>query len=83
MNFNPFIAVAVESFALLKYFTAYVGILLQMFRKKMVVLFSEFKESKNKLLGLDSSYFRDNFRITTVSHTKFSTRISRGMLTRY
>jgi hypothetical protein len=36
----------------------------------MVVPFSEFKESKNKFLGLGSSYFRDNFRITAVSHTK-------------
>ena len=48
-----------------------------------MVPFSELKESKNKLLGLGSSNFRDNFRITTVSHTKFGTSISTGMLTRY
>ena len=56
MKFNSFIAVMVEIFTLLRYFTAQVGVLLQMFRKKMAFPFSDFKESKNKRFGPGSSY---------------------------
>ena len=73
LNCDYFIAVAFEIFALLRCFAVQVGVLSQVFRKRMMLPSSEFKESKKNFLAWALRTFVIISELLQC-HTKFGTR---------